>query len=72
MESLAVGTEFVMFSSTFIFGLKPLDEDFHRLNDEIVHAARQIPGFLGEEAWHKKRACTPRCITGRPIKPSAN
>lgn len=38
--------------STFIFETKSLTDEFHRLNSEIAQRARQIPGFLGEEAWH--------------------
>lgn len=39
------------YTSTFIFEVGPLDDDFHRLNDEIAERARRIPGFLGEEEW---------------------
>lgn len=39
------------YTSTFIFQMGPLDDDFHRLNDEIAERARRIPGFLGEEEW---------------------
>lgn len=42
------------YSSTFIFQIDALDDDFHRLNDEIAERARKIPGFLGEEAWHNE------------------
>lgn len=42
------------YSSTFIFRLGELDDEFHRLNDEIAERARRIPGFLGEEAWHNE------------------
>lgn len=42
------------FTSTFIFELGPLDDDFHRINDEVAERARAIPGFLGEEAWHNE------------------
>jgi hypothetical protein len=44
------------FSSTFIFEIGELDDDFHRLNDEIAARARAIDGFLGEEAWHNEEA----------------
>ena len=40
-----------MYTSTFIFETTQYDDEFHRLNDEIAERARQIPGFLGEEAW---------------------
>jgi hypothetical protein len=42
------------YSSTFIFGVGALDDDFHRINDEAAQRARQIPGFLGEEASHNE------------------
>lgn len=42
------------FSSTFIFEVKKLDEDFHTIDNEIATRARQITGFLGEEAWHNE------------------
>ena len=42
------------YSSTFIFETKNLDDDFHRIDSEIAQRARQIPGFLGEEAWHNE------------------
>jgi heme-degrading monooxygenase HmoA len=41
-------------SATFIFALRELDERFYELNDEIARRAREIPGFLGEEAWHNE------------------
>ena len=40
-----------MFSSTFIFAVKQLDERFHRLDQQIASAAKAIPGYLGEESW---------------------
>lgn len=40
-----------MYSSTFIFASKPFDEEFHRLDLIIAKAAKEIPGYLGEEAW---------------------
>ena len=40
-----------MYSSTFIFATRQLDERFHRLDQEIAAAAKVIPGYLGEEAW---------------------
>ena len=42
------------YSSTFIFETKDLTDEFHRINGEIAKRARQIPGFLGEEAWHNE------------------
>lgn len=43
------------YTSTFIFKIGELDEDFHRLNNEIAERARKIPGFLGEEMWHNEK-----------------
>jgi heme-degrading monooxygenase HmoA len=40
-----------MYSSTFIFAKKQFDEHFHALDQTIAAAAREIPGYLGEEAW---------------------
>jgi len=40
-----------MYTSTFIFAKKHFDDEFHRLDQAIAEAARQIPGYLGEEAW---------------------
>jgi hypothetical protein len=42
------------YSSTFIFEVGALDDDFHRINDEVAQRARKISGFLGEEAWHNE------------------
>lgn len=42
------------YSSTFIFETKDLTDEFQRINGEIAKRARQIPGFLGEEAWHNE------------------
>lgn len=43
------------FSSTFIFEVGELDDEFHRIDSEIAQRARRIPGFLGEEAWHNEQ-----------------
>jgi NADH:ubiquinone oxidoreductase subunit F (NADH-binding) len=40
-----------MCSSTFIFAKKQYDEEFYRLDQAIAEAAKEIPGYLGEEAW---------------------
>lgn len=40
-----------MYSSTFIFAKKQYDEEFYRLDRVIAEAAKEIPGYLGEEAW---------------------
>lgn len=44
------------YSSTFIFETGELDADFERLDSEIARRAREIPGFLGEEAWTNEEA----------------
>lgn len=41
----------IMYSSTFIFAKKEYDEDFYRLDEAIAQAAKDIPGYLGEESW---------------------
>jgi len=40
-----------MYSSTFIFAKKQYDDEFYRLDQAIAEAAKEIPGYLGEEAW---------------------
>lgn len=40
-----------MYSSTFIFAKKHFDEKFYSLDQAIAEAAKEIPGYLGEEAW---------------------
>jgi heme-degrading monooxygenase HmoA len=40
-----------MYSSTFIFAKKQFDDEFHRLDQAIAVAAKDIPGYLGEESW---------------------
>ncbi|MDN4615321.1 hypothetical protein P5G50_12775 [Leifsonia sp. F6_8S_P_1B] len=50
----AAATRRPAYTSTFIFEIGDLDDDFHRLNDEIAERARAIDGFLGEEAWHNE------------------
>ena len=40
-----------IWSSTFIFATKQFDDEFHRLDQSIAAAAKNLPGYLGEEAW---------------------
>lgn len=40
-----------MYSSTFIFAKGQWDDEFHRLDNEIAQAAKETPGYLGEESW---------------------
>lgn len=44
------------YSSTFLFELKHVDDHFNRIDSEIAQRAREIPGFLGEEAWHNEES----------------
>jgi heme-degrading monooxygenase HmoA len=44
-------TGYAMYTSTFIFATRQLDERFYRLDETIATAAKAIPGYLGEEAW---------------------
>jgi heme-degrading monooxygenase HmoA len=43
-----------MYTATFIFATNQFDEDFHRLDREIALVAKEIPGYLGEEAWENR------------------
>ena len=38
-------------SSTFLFAKKQFDDEFHRLDAIIARAAKDTPGYLGEESW---------------------
>lgn len=40
-----------MYTSTFTFAKKQYDDEFHRLDALIAQAAKEIPGYLGEESW---------------------
>lgn len=40
-----------VFSATFIFAKKQFDEAFFSLDAAIAKAAKQTPGYLGEETW---------------------
>lgn len=40
-----------MYSSTFIFAKKQFDNEFYRLDQAIAEAAKEIPGYIGEETW---------------------
>ncbi len=41
----------MIYSSTFIFAKKQYDDEFHRLDEQIAEAAKNLPGYLGEESW---------------------
>jgi heme-degrading monooxygenase HmoA len=41
----------MVYSSTFIFAKRQFDDEFHRLDAVIARAAKETPGYLGEEAW---------------------
>jgi hypothetical protein len=40
-----------VYSATFIYAEGALDDEFHRLDEIIARAARETPGYLGEESW---------------------
>lgn len=40
-----------VYTSTFTFGVRAFDAEFHAIDQHIAEAARAIPGYLGEEAW---------------------
>jgi heme-degrading monooxygenase HmoA len=40
-----------MYSSIFIFAKKQFDNEFYRLDQAIAEAAKEIPGYIGEETW---------------------
>lgn len=40
-----------MYSATFIFKTRHFDDAFQQLDQAIAQAAREIAGYLGEEAW---------------------
>lgn len=40
-----------MYSATFIFKTRQFDDEFHQLDQTIAQAARETPGYLGEETW---------------------
>ena len=41
----------MIWPSTFIFATTQFDDEFHRLDQLITAAAKNPPGYLGEEAW---------------------
>jgi len=41
----------MVYSSTFIFAKRQFDAEFHRLDEIIARAAKETPGYLGEESW---------------------
>ena len=40
-----------MYSSTFTFAKRQYDAEFYQLDQAISAVAKEIPGYLGEEAW---------------------
>ena len=44
-----------MYSATFIFDTKQFDEAFYVLDNAIAAAAKETPGYLGEEAWENPK-----------------
>ena len=50
-----------MISASFIVDTLELDEEFHRLDERIIQAAKATTGYIGEEAWQDPksgRVCT--------------
>lgn len=41
----------VLYSATFTFAKGEYDDEFYRLDDAIAGLARELPGYMGEEAW---------------------
>ena len=41
----------MIYSSTFLFTKKQFDDEFHRLDEVIAAAAKELPGYIGEESW---------------------
>lgn len=41
-----------MYSASFIYEVKGLDDEYHRLDQLIEEVAHALPGFLGAEVWH--------------------
>ena len=40
-----------MYTSTFTFAKRQLDDEFHAVDEVIAQIARSITGYLGEENW---------------------
>lgn len=40
-----------MYTATFTFAQRAVDDAFHALDQRIAQAARAIPGDLGEQSW---------------------
>ena len=40
-----------MFTSTFTFAQREVDDQFRALDEVIAQVARSTPGYLGEETW---------------------
>ncbi len=40
-----------VYTSTFTFGIRAFDAEFHALDNAIADIAKAIPGYMGEEAW---------------------
>jgi len=43
-----------MYSATFVFAQRAVDDEFLELDARIAEAARAIPGYLGEESWENR------------------
>lgn len=40
-----------MYTATFTYAMRPVDDVFRALDARIAEAARAVPGYLGEESW---------------------
>ena len=40
-----------MYTATFTFAKRELDDEFHALDQMIAQIAKSTPGYLGEESW---------------------
>lgn len=40
-----------VYTATFTFSKGEYDDEFHRLDQAIAEAAKEIPGYMGEEVW---------------------
>lgn len=57
-----------MISAAFIVDTLEFDEEFHRLDERIIQAAKETTGYIGEEAWENPktgRVCTVYYWEGR-------
>ncbi|MFM0729895.1 hypothetical protein PQQ52_05280 [Paraburkholderia sediminicola] len=56
---------YAIYTPTFIFATRQLDDRFYWLDETIATAAKDIPGYAGEEAW-KNASTGPTAQTAPP------